>query len=207
MLKAKVIETLPCGCVTWTSKRNTSTSFERLTKSSCESLAFSADVVPATPPSPSLKMTRCESIETTIRKRRLYAGAVARQSKEQLPSRVMFGMLVSGENPRPGRQFKTWHRRIVEDLREFRGTKINVTLPLGVWSWDRAVGHCNNKWYPGVLEAAERFMVKWHEDEAQLSRQRRASAVGGAQGNGGRGATGVEGKPRWTKLGRRRQIG
>ena len=26
-------------------------------------------------------------------------------------------------------------------------------------------------------------MVKWHEDEAQLSRPRRASAVGGAQGN------------------------
>ena len=30
-------------------------------------------------------------------------------------------------------------------------------------------------------------MVRWHKDEAQLSRQRRASAVGGAQGNGGRG--------------------
>ena len=29
-------------------------------------------------------------------------------------------------------------------------------------------------------------MVRWHEDEAQLRRQRRASAVGGAQGNGGR---------------------
>ena len=29
--------------------------------------------------------------------------------------------------------------------------------------------------------------MKWHEDEAQLSRQRRASAVGGAQGNGGKG--------------------
>ena len=29
--------------------------------------------------------------------------------------------------------------------------------------------------------------MKWLEDEAQLSRQRRASAVGGAQGNGGRG--------------------
>ena len=41
------------------------------------------------------------------------------------------------------------------------------------------------KWYRGVLEAAERFMVRWHEDEAQLSRHRRASAVGGARGNGG----------------------
>ena len=30
-------------------------------------------------------------------------------------------------------------------------------------------------------------MVRWHEDEAQLSKQRRASAVGVARGNGGRG--------------------
>ena len=29
-------------------------------------------------------------------------------------------------------------------------------------------------------------MVRWHEDESQLSGQRRASAVGGAQGNGER---------------------
>ena len=43
------------------------------------------------------------------------------------------------------------------------------------------------KWYRGVLEAAERFVVKWHEDEADLSRQHRAIAVGGAQGNGKRG--------------------
>ena len=43
------------------------------------------------------------------------------------------------------------------------------------------------KWYRGVLETAERFMVERHEDGAQLRRQRRASAVGGAQGNGGRG--------------------
>ena len=42
------------------------------------------------------------------------------------------------------------------------------------------------KWYPGVLEAAEWFVVKWHEDQAQLSRQRRVSAVGGAQRNGGK---------------------
>ena len=43
-----------------------------------------------------------------------------------------------------------------------------------------------------LLEAAERFMVKWHEEEAQLSRQGRASALGGAQGDGLRG--GAQGK-------------
>ena len=36
------------------------------------------------------------------------------------------------------------------------------------------------KWYRGVLEAAERFMVKWHENEATMSRNCHASATGGA---------------------------
>ena len=75
-----------------------------------------------------------------------------------------------------------------------------------------------------ILEAAERFMVEGHEDERQLSRQRRASAVGGVQGSGGGGAAGVvkgnttkgmragggtagEGKPRWTTVGRGRLTG
>ena len=40
------------------------------------------------------------------------------------------------------------------------------------------------KWYRGVLDAAERFMVRWHKDEADMSRKRHASAVGSAQGNG-----------------------
>ena len=76
----------------------------------------------------------------------------------------------------------------------------------------------------GVLEAAGRVMVRWHEDEAQLGRQRRASAV--PKGMGGGGATGgveenptkgmrgkgattgeVEGKPQWTKVGGRWQTG
>ena len=65
------------------------------------------------------------------------------------------------------------------------------------------------EWYRGILEAAERFMVKWHEVETQLSRQRHASAVGGAQGNGGRGGAtaGVEGNPTkrmWVARGQQR---
>ena len=36
------------------------------------------------------------------------------------------------------------------------------------------------KWYRGLLEAAERFMVRWHKDEADASRKRHASAVSGA---------------------------
>ena len=50
-----------------------------------------------------LGLTRCESFDTTIRKRwLLFAWAVARQSKERLPNLPMFGTMGGGENPRPG---------------------------------------------------------------------------------------------------------
>ena len=52
------------------------------------------------------------------------------------------------------------------------------------------------KWYRGVLEAAEGFMVKWHEDEATLSSIRSWRR----EGNGRR-------KPRLMKAGRKRRIG
>ena len=38
--------------------------------------------------------------------------------------------------------------------------------------------------YRGVLEAPERFMARWHEDEATSSKQRQASIMNGVQGNG-----------------------
>lgn len=40
-----------------------------------------------------------------------------------------------------------------------------------------------DKWCRGVLEPAERFMVKRHKDEAELRRRRHASGAGGALGN------------------------
>ena len=69
--------------------------------------------------------------------------------------------MTGGENPRPGRQFKTWHICIVEDLREFRVTEGSTKhSPLvfefepGLWSTaTKKVG----KWYRGLLQAAERL--------------------------------------------------
>ena len=39
------------------------------------------------------------------------------------------------------------------------------------------------KWYRGVRETVERFIVKLNKDEADFSIKRHASAVGGAQRN------------------------
>ena len=63
-----------------------------------------------------------------------------------------------------------------------------------------------DKWYWAALEAAERFMVRWHKELADASRKRRASAVGSAQGNGTGGGTVVR-KQRLTKAGRGQQTG
>ena len=53
----------------------------------------------------------------------------------------------------------------------------------------------------GVLEADERVTVRWHENEAKLSRKRHASVMGGVQGKGeglekSRRETTVDGKGR-----------
>ena len=51
-----------------------------------------------------LKKAQCESVETTIRKRRLlFSGAAQRMHNERLTRRVMFGTMAGGENPGPGR--------------------------------------------------------------------------------------------------------
>ena len=43
---------------------------------------------------------QCESVETTISKRRLlFAGAVQRMHTKRLTRRVMFGTMPGGENP------------------------------------------------------------------------------------------------------------
>ena len=50
-------------------------------------------------------------------------------------------------------------------------------------------------------------MVRWHDDEAELSRQRRATAVGGFQGSGGRGGNKSGKKPDRGNAGRGRNRG
>ena len=100
----------------------------------------------------------------------------------------MFATMTGEEGRRPGGQPNTWHRCLVEDFRVFRaleGSTKHCPLVFGVETavWTVAAKKAG-KWYWGVLEAAERFMVKWHKDEADLRRKRHASAVGGTQGNG-----------------------
>ena len=71
-----------------------------------------------------LTKAQCESVETSIRKRRLpFAGGVQRRHNERLIRRMTFGTMAGGENPGPGRPEKNWAQCLVDDLRVFRATE------------------------------------------------------------------------------------
>ena len=119
-----------------------------------------------------LKKAQRESVETTIRTRRLlFAGAVQRAHNERLTRRVTFGTMAGGENPGPGRPEKNWAQCLVDDLRVFRATEgstESVPLVFGVETvlWPTAAKK-GGKWYWGVVEAAECSMARWHRDRGR----------------------------------------
>ena len=111
---------------------------------------------------------QCESVETTIRKRRLlFAGAVQWTHNERLTRRVMFGTMADEENHGPGRLQKNLAQYLVDDLRVLRataGTTESVPLVYGVETLSPTAAN-KGVWYRGVVEAAECFMTRWHRDE------------------------------------------
>ena len=126
-----------------------------------------------------LKKTGCQSVEVTIRQRRLLcAGAMARQSAGRLPKRLMDGKLVGGEDPGKGRPEQNWMDCLKDDFQAFGatdGSTVDNRLTFGV---DRAVWTLAAKmddgapWYKGVLQGAEKFMTSWHKEEEEASRRR-----------------------------------
>ena len=70
-----------------------------------------------------LKRTGCQSVEATIRQRRLlFAGAMARQPAGRLPKRPMDGKLVGGEDPGRGRPEQNWMDCLKDDFQAFGAT-------------------------------------------------------------------------------------
>ena len=159
MLKAEVIETLLYGCVTWSPNKP---DYDRLRqvhhsmllrclgcrkqKREDHTLSYAN----------ALAKTNSESIEATVRRRRiLFAGFVARMREERLPQRVMFGELVGGKGYSGGQE-KDWTVRLEEDMKEF-GMKFE--------GWRKASQKAG-RWFRRVEEGAEAFMRKWHNAES-----------------------------------------
>ena len=101
MLKAEVIETLLYGCVTWTLGK------EHFAELRAPHYSFFLRIIGfqgrqrtdhLMSYAEALKKAQCESVERSIRKRRLLlSGAVQRTHNEQLTRRVMFGTMADGK--------------------------------------------------------------------------------------------------------------
>ena len=108
-----------------------------------------------------LKKTGCQSVEATIRQRRLlFAGAMARQPAGRLPKRLMDGKLVGGKDPGKGRPEQNWMDCLQDDFQAFGatdGSTMDNRLTFGV---DRAVWTLAAKmndgapWHKVVLKGA-----------------------------------------------------
>ena len=98
-----------------------------------------------------LQRTQCESIEATVRTRRLLrAGALLRMGDHRLPKRVMSGELENaGKRGRGGKE-KEWTDYVADDLRLFGVT--------GDW---RTAALDPGAWYNIVHEGGCRFMAAW----------------------------------------------
>ena len=98
MLKAEVIQTLLCGCMTWGLNKLDYDRLRRVHHSMlprCLGWRERKRDAHTLPHADALAKTASESLEAKVRKRRvLFAGFVARVGEERLPQRVMFGELV-----------------------------------------------------------------------------------------------------------------
>ena len=135
LLQAEAVEALLYGCVTWSPRRDhyrLLRTIHIITSCSCETrhrppaqrgthrqLSYAQ----------ALKRVGCQSVEATIRQRRLlFAWAVARQPDGRLPKRLMFGELAGGEKPGKGNPEQNWLTCLKDDLKVFGA------IPKLVWS-------------------------------------------------------------------------
>ena len=121
MLQAEVMETLLYGCVTWALGQEHFAELRTAQHNLLRIIGFHrrqrTDYLMSY--AKALKKAQCESVETIIRKRRLFAGAAQRTTNERLTHRVMFGTVAGGENPGPGRPEKNW-AQCLADMRVFK---------------------------------------------------------------------------------------
>ena len=166
MVKAEAVEALLYGCVTWTTRqehyRKLRTVHHRVLlrivgarrrRSDHRVLSYNR----------ALELTGCESIEATLRARRLlWAGALTRMEDGRLPKRVMFGTIKDGVKKGRGGQEKEWVACVESDVRAFKIQQ----------NWKHAARDAQN-WTEIVTEGGRRFMTDWRKEEEEKSKTRR----------------------------------
>ena len=175
MLKAEVLERMLYGCVTWSPR---SCHYDALRRAHHNFLTrcigwrkYSRTDHPISYLDTLVK-TGSESIEATLRKRRiLFAGFVVRMENTRPPKCVMFGELVGGVVPAVGQE-KEWMGCLVDDLRAFG---------IETEQWKIAAQDAD-EWHKIVMQGAEFFMTKWIVAERAKTVMRYAGAYSNVTG-------------------------
>ena len=115
-----------------------------------------------------LEITRCESIETTLRTRRLlWAGTLIRMSGGRLPKRIVFGNLEDSVRRGRGGKEKEWTDCVQSDIRAFgitrdwKATALKAEVCVGT-----------------VMKGGRRFMAAWRKEEVDAARHRQERREG-----------------------------
>ena len=153
MVKAEAIEALLYGCSTWTLRQ------EHYAKLRTVHHGVLLRIIGAQRKRPdhrmtsynnrALEITRCESIERTLRTGRLlWAGTLIRMSGGRLPKRIVFGNLEGAVRRGRGGKEKEWTDCVQSNIRAFGIT--------GDW---KATALKTEAWVDTVTEGGRRFMT------------------------------------------------
>ena len=165
MVKAEVIEALLYGRSTWTLRQ------EHYLKLRTVHHRVLLRIIGAQRKRPdhrmtsynrALEITGCESIETTLRTRRLlWAGTLLRMSGGRLPKRIVFGNLESAVRRGRGGKEKEWTDCVQSDIRAF-----------GIAGDWKATALKAEVRVETVTEGRRRFMAAWRKEEVDVARHR-----------------------------------
>ena len=166
MVRAEAIEALLHGCSTWTFREEhyakLRTVHHRVLLRIIEAQRKKPDHHRMTSYNRALKKTRCESIRTTLRTRRLlWVGTLIQMSGGRLPKRIMFGNLEGAVRKGRGGKEKEWTDCVQSDIRSF-----------GITEGWKAVALKSEVWVEAVTEGGRRFMAAWREEEEDAARHR-----------------------------------
>ena len=143
MVKAEAIEALLYGCSTWTLRQEHYDKLRSVHHRVLHRIIGAQRKRPdyrMTSYNRSLEITRCESIETTLRTRRLlWAGTLLRMSNGRLPKRIMFGNLKGAVRRGRGGKEKEWTDCVQSDIRVFSITEDWKAMALKAEVWVEAV--------------------------------------------------------------------
>ena len=165
LLKAEAMEALLYGCITWAPRdahyRQLRTTHHKLllgvigyrrAHGTYRKMSYSK----------ALKKTGSQSVEATLRQRRLlFAGALARQGDKRLPKRLLFaGRLEGGEDPGPGQPAQHCQKSLRGDFNAFGALHGSTPTDRRIFGVDRLV-----------------FMASWHKSQEEASRLREVNRV------------------------------